>query len=87
MNALTFQIHLHEPVLVTQVGSGDSNSAVGFDFIPGSVIRGALIGRYLQRRNEDKVDDAPSPPHFHGAGKRIKWTRYTISLLIIVVSK
>lgn len=56
MNALTFQIHLHEPVLVTQVGSGDSNSAVGFDFIPGSVIRGALIGRYLQRRNEDKVD-------------------------------
>lgn len=56
MNALTFQIHLLEPVLVTQVGSGDPNSAVGFDFIPGSVIRGALIGRYLQERNEDKVD-------------------------------
>jgi len=56
MNALTFQIHLQEPVLVTQVGSGDPNSAVGFDFIPGTVIRGALIGRYLQRRNEDKVD-------------------------------
>ena len=56
MNALTFQIHLQEPVLVTQVGSGDPNSAVGFDFIPGTVIRGALIGKYLQRRNEDEVD-------------------------------
>ncbi len=56
MNALTFQIHLHEPVLVTQGGSGDPNSAVGFDFIPGSVIRGALIGKYIQGRNEDKVD-------------------------------
>jgi len=58
MNALTFQIHLHEPVLVTQVGSGDPNSAVGFDFIPGSVIRGALIAKYLHRKNKKKIDAA-----------------------------
>ena len=56
MNAMTFQIHLHEPVLVTQVGSGDPNSAVGFDFIPGSVIRGALIAKYLHRKNKKKID-------------------------------
>ena len=56
MNALTFQIHLLEPVLVSQVGSGDPNSAVGFDFIPGSVIRGALIGKYLQEKNGTKID-------------------------------
>jgi len=56
MNALTFQIHLLEPVLVSQVGSGDPNSAVGFDFIPGSVIRGALIGKYLQEKNGNKID-------------------------------
>jgi CRISPR-associated protein Csx10 len=47
MKALTFQIHLHEPVLIASL-SGDPNSSVGLDFIPGSTIRGLLIRRYLQ---------------------------------------
>jgi len=57
MNALTFQIHLLEPVLVTQLGAGDPNSAIGFNFIPGSVIRGALIAKYLHGEKGDAVND------------------------------
>lgn len=57
MNALTFNIHLLEPVLATQPGGGDPNSAVGFDFIPGSVIRGALIAKYLQGKKVDAGND------------------------------
>lgn len=57
MNALTFQINLLEPVLVTQLGGGDPNSAIGFNFIPGSVIRGALISKYLHGEKGDAVND------------------------------
>ena len=57
MNALTFQIHLLEPVLVTQLGAGDPNSAIGFNFIPGSVIRGALIAKYLHGEKGDAAND------------------------------
>lgn len=57
MNALTFQIHLLEPVLVTQLGAGDPNSAIGFNFIPGSVIRGALISKYLHGKKGDAAND------------------------------
>jgi CRISPR-associated protein Csx10 len=52
MKALTFQIHLLEPVLNTSL-SGDPNSSVGLDFIPGSTIRGSLIRRYLQGSKGD----------------------------------
>jgi len=47
MKALTFQIHLLEPALIASL-SGDPNSSVGLDFIPGSTIRGLMIKRYLQ---------------------------------------
>jgi len=57
MNVLTFQIHLLEPVLVTQLGGGDPNSAVGFNFMPGSVIRGALIAKYLHGGKGNATDD------------------------------
>lgn len=57
MNALTFQIHLLEPVLVTQLGAGDPNSAIGFNFIPGSVIRGAMIAKYLYGEKGDAAND------------------------------
>ena len=57
MNALTFQIHLLESVLVTHLGAGDPNSAIGFNFIPGSVIRGALISKYLHGEKGDAAND------------------------------
>lgn len=56
MKALTFRVHLLEPVLVTHVGGGDPNSAATFDFIPGSVIRGVLIAQYLQGKPGDAAD-------------------------------
>ncbi|MCK9441503.1 MAG: hypothetical protein M0Q13_08795 [Methanothrix sp.] len=46
MKALTFDLQLLEPLLATGLGGGDPNSAVGFEFIPGSAIRGMVISRY-----------------------------------------
>lgn len=56
MKALTFELHLLEPLLATHLGGGDPNSAVGFEFIPGSMIRGMLIARYTQRKSADAAD-------------------------------
>jgi CRISPR-associated protein Csx10 len=41
-------MELLEPVLVKEADAGDPNSACGLDFIPGSSLRGAVIGRYLR---------------------------------------
>ncbi len=56
MKALTLTIQLIEPVLINQLGGGDPNSAIGFDFIPGSTIRGAIIGKYLKGNQIDAND-------------------------------
>jgi CRISPR-associated protein Csx10 len=48
MKAITFVLETQQPVLATSF-QGDPNSDVSYPFIPGSMIRGALIGRYLQR--------------------------------------
>ena len=47
---ITYDIELLEPVLVTSV-DGDPNSSVAYDFIPGSVLRGAMIGRFHKAGN------------------------------------
>jgi CRISPR-associated protein Csx10 len=67
MNALTFNIHLLEPLLAARGGGGDPNSAVGFDYIPGSVIRGALIARYLQGKQLDAGNEDFRRLFFDGA--------------------
>lgn len=56
MNAITFQIELHEPLLATQIQNGEANSSISYPFIPGSMIRGAIIGRYLASHPSDDVD-------------------------------
>jgi CRISPR-associated protein Csx10 len=56
MKALTFQIHLLEPVLITSL-SGDPNSSAGLDFISGSTIRGLVIRRYLEGSKGDAGND------------------------------
>ena len=55
MKALTFRLHLLEPVLVAQAESGEEDSAIGMPFIPGSALRGALIGRYLEKYPSDDL--------------------------------
>src|SRR5713101_1236047 len=46
-------------MLVTAL-DGDPNSAVAFNYLPGSVLRGAVIGKYLRAKNltTDQFDAA-----------------------------
>jgi len=60
MKTLHYQLHLLEPVLVTAL-EGNPNSAVAFAYIPGSVIRGAVIGQFMRKNRIaelDATDDA-----------------------------
>lgn len=60
MKTLHYQLYLLEPVLVTAL-EGEPNSAVAFDYIPGSVIRGAVIGQFMRKERIaelDATDDA-----------------------------
>jgi len=51
MKVITFILETQQPILATSF-QGDPNSDVSFAYIPGSMIRGALIGRYLKRHPE-----------------------------------
>lgn len=60
MKVITFLLETQQPVLATSF-QGDPNSDVSFAYIPGSMIRGALISRYLKRHpelTEDILSDA-----------------------------
>jgi CRISPR-associated protein Csx10 len=59
MTIITVNFYNEEPILVTSF-QGDPNSDISYSYLPGSAIRGALIGRYLHLYpplNEDIVDD------------------------------
>ncbi|NTW03667.1 MAG: hypothetical protein HGA19_20735, partial [Oscillochloris sp.] len=45
MKTVTFTITARQPLLLTSL-QGDPNSSVSFDYVPGSMIRGALIACY-----------------------------------------
>lgn len=55
MKTLVYRIKLIEPVLLTSP-DGDENSVVSFDYLPGSVLRGALIAKYLRQHNKSELD-------------------------------
>lgn len=55
MKAISYRIYLEQPLLATQL-LGDPNSSVSFDYIPGSLMRGMLISRYIERHNLAEVD-------------------------------
>ncbi len=57
MKTLTYQLRLLEPALVTAL-EGDPNSAVAFNYIPGSVIRGAMIRLFLHKNSLSELDMA-----------------------------
>lgn len=48
MKAVNFLLHTKQPILATSL-QGDPNSDVSYPYIPGSMLRGALIGRYLKQ--------------------------------------
>ena len=54
-SVLTYRLVLRQPVLATRL-AGDPNSAVSYDYLPGSAVRGALIARYLRTRKLDTLD-------------------------------
>ncbi len=56
MNCLTIHLHLQSPLLISQLGGGDPNSSVGFHYISGSTLRGAIISRYLADHRVDAGD-------------------------------
>ena len=47
MIAVTYRIQLEEPLLATSL-EGEPNSAISFDYIPGSLTRGAVAGQLAQ---------------------------------------
>lgn len=55
MKVINYRVTLLEPTLVTAL-QGDPNSAVAFDYLPGSVLRGIMIGKYLKSRAADASD-------------------------------
>lgn len=55
MKAITFSLQTIQPILATSF-QGDPNSDVSYPYIPGSMIRGVLIGRYLKRHHLQDVD-------------------------------
>lgn len=57
MTALTLRIDLLGPVLVTSL-DGDPNSMVSYDYLPGSVLRGTLIGAYMRAHGLSELDPA-----------------------------
>lgn len=50
MKVITYRIRLHEPVLAKGL-EGDPNSGISYPFLPGAVLRGALIGQYLHTKS------------------------------------
>ena len=45
MATITYKIELLEPLLIAEAG-GDENTTISADYISGTAMRGALIGRY-----------------------------------------
>ena len=57
MRVITYRITVLEPTLVTAL-EGDPNEAVAFDYLPGSVLRGAVIRKYLRSSNRIELNAA-----------------------------
>jgi len=70
MIALIFTLELKEPLLLTAI-KGDPNSAVSLPYVPGSALRGALVGRYLtDYKRDDLAADAEARKLFFDAQTR-----------------
>ncbi|BCX03531.1 MAG: CRISPR-associated RAMP protein Csx10 [Candidatus Roseilinea sp.] len=67
MSALTFTIELLEPLLIADPVSGDENSASSLDYIPGSVVRGALARAFTNGKRGDLSDPLFKKLFFDGA--------------------
>jgi len=57
MLVIPYKITLLEPAILTAL-EGDPNESVSFDYIPGSVLRGAIIGKYMSEKGLKELDAA-----------------------------
>jgi CRISPR-associated protein Csx10 len=55
MKAITLTLQTQQPILATSF-QGDPNSDVSYPYIPGSMIRGAMIGRYMRQNQLAELD-------------------------------
>jgi CRISPR-associated protein Csx10 len=55
MIVITYRVTLLQPLLATSP-QGDPNSSVSFDYIPGSLIRGALINHYMRQNQLSETE-------------------------------
>ena len=55
MIAITYHLTLEQPALITGL-EGDPNTKTSLSYIPGSVLRGTLIGRHLDRVGKAELD-------------------------------
>jgi len=56
MKVVTYRILLEQPLLATQL-LGDPNSSVSLPYVPGSLLRGMLIHRYLEQQQLNDAHD------------------------------
>ncbi|MEA5498948.1 RAMP superfamily CRISPR-associated protein [Limnoraphis robusta Tam1] len=55
MKAITLTLKTEQPILATSF-QGDPNSDVSYSYIPGSMIRGAIIGCYMRQHRLSELD-------------------------------
>lgn len=55
MKAIILTLETQQPILATSF-QGDPNSDVSYSYIPGSMIRGAMIGRYMKQYGLSELD-------------------------------
>ena len=55
MKAITFSLTTQQPLLATSF-QGDPNSDISYPYIMGSMIRGAIIGRYMKQHNQNDLN-------------------------------
>lgn len=55
MKVVSFLLNTQQPILATSL-RGDPNSDVSFSYIPGSMIRGVLIAKYLKQHPPKEAD-------------------------------
>ncbi|MEO0687161.1 MAG: hypothetical protein AAFY76_19465, partial [Cyanobacteria bacterium J06649_11] len=55
MKIITITLHTLQPLLATSF-QGDPNSDVSYSYIPGSMIRGAIIGCYIKHNGLSELN-------------------------------
>lgn len=80
IKAISIQFRTLEPILATSF-QGDPNSDVSYSYIPGSMIRGAIISRYLRHHHLSELDlnDAKVKGLFFDATQTLYLNGYLLS--------